>query len=1144
MKTIIKTIFFIIISVSVLESDISLADDTELYVLDVNSQAGVQPRVMIIFDDSGSMASNVYVKEPFTPTASYDRVYWSINGSVPSVNSSNYFNASVNNCNASLIPLTNVGYFTDVAKYFRNNSWQGLGTRHSNPVDCKTDLVSSDMNNPGTAVVGFPSDTTNSGYTTDSTKKSTAFSGSAVTFYSSAYVAWYHSAGTTQGARLQIAKDTINNLITSTPNVDYGLTTFNQNDNDGAAYAGSDDGGRIAFASKNANDTASDTDSNALFRQSLINTINNLSADTWTPLSETFYEVAHYWQGQNIWKGKWNGTPAYDPDAMLSGLTQYKTPFDSCHNHGYVILITDGAPTHDTAANSLITNEYINATNLSAAELSGWGKSLSYSESGTSKTSYLPALSGYLNHKDQNASLSGDQTVTTYTIGFGDDAMSNAQDLLEATATQGGGKYYPALNATELGAALQNIIIDILNQQYSMLAPATASSTADHSQYLENLYYSIFVPGQGPGWTGNLKKLKYSNSLGYIVDKNNNPAITSTGKIVSNATTFWSSAVDGDSLTKGGVQGMLSQKTNRTVYTNNGTTLAALNTTNLLSIAGSQTQLVSDLSVADSTAIDDQVSWMVGHDVDGTNSVSGLANREAVLADMMHSKPLVINYGIQTTGSEPDLRIVVGTNAGFVHMFKDSGATVDESWSFIPYPLLKNQLALRENELSTSHIYGMDGSAVSYILDKNNDGKIKATDNDIAWVFIGQRQGGKSYYALDVTNPDTPSLKWNITGGTTSGFERLGYTWSPPQTTKIPGYNQPVLIFGGGYDTNKDGSGIGTVDTIGNAIYIVDAATGGANFKYVVSPDNTANLRETGMTDSIPSGITLLDSDGDGVTDRLYAADTGGNVWRMDLGSTDKTKWSIFKFASLGSDDTANQDRRFFGAPIVARGINQKVTKITSGATSTYTSSEAPFDAVLVGSGNANKPASDKTVNNAYFMLRDYQLGAYLVSSPKPSAIVIDDLYDISTKPNTSDLDVRAALTSAKGWKYWLSGSGEKVYGSGAVVEGTLSFSSFLPEASQNQDVCSIGSSIGTTRIYSINMYYGTYTGQLPYTSTNDMRIENLSIYVGNNKKIQLLGVVADTSNAANASSVRASTLIQTNGSTAPTRQYEYLHDN
>ena len=38
------------------------------------------------------------------------------------------------------------------------------------------------------------------------------------------------------------------------------------------------------------------------------------------------------------------------------------------------------------------------------------------------------------------------------------------------------------------------------------------------------------------------------------------------------------------------------------------------------------------------------------------------------------------------------------------------------------------------------------------------------------------------------------------------------------------------------------------------------------------------------MKYSIPSDITRLDSDGDGKVDRLYVGDTGGRVWRFDIG--------------------------------------------------------------------------------------------------------------------------------------------------------------------------------------------------------------------------------------------------------------------
>lgn len=49
------------------------------------------------------------------------------------------------------------------------------------------------------------------------------------------------------------------------------------------------------------------------------------------------------------------------------------------------------------------------------------------------------------------------------------DAMVNAQALLTATATQGGGKYYGAADATALGDALRNILVEILLKQKSVV---------------------------------------------------------------------------------------------------------------------------------------------------------------------------------------------------------------------------------------------------------------------------------------------------------------------------------------------------------------------------------------------------------------------------------------------------------------------------------------------------------------------------------------------------------------------------------------------------------------------------------------------------------------------------------------------------
>ena len=37
------------------------------------------------------------------------------------------------------------------------------------------------------------------------------------------------------------------------------------------------------------------------------------------------------------------------------------------------------------------------------------------------------------------------------------------------------------------------------------------------------------------------------------------------------------------------------------------------------------------------------------------------------------------------------------------------------------------------------------------------------------------------------------------------------------------------------------------------------------------------------MNNSIPGRITVIDTNGDGFADRMYAGDMGGRVWRFDI---------------------------------------------------------------------------------------------------------------------------------------------------------------------------------------------------------------------------------------------------------------------
>ncbi len=182
------------------------------------------------------------------------------------------------------------------------------------------------------------------------------------------------------------------------------------------------------------------------------------------------------------------------------------------------------------------------------------------------------------------------------------------------------------------------------------------------------------------------------------------------------------------------------------------------------------------------------ISWASGVDVeDEDGDGSSTDTRPWILGDMLHSAPLTINYGAlgSFTQANPDLRLVVGTNAGFLHMFGTSDGV--EDWAFFPKELAPVLAKRLDNQVSNKHVYGIDATPVAYIKDVNNDGTISAAAGDKVFVYVGLRRGGRAYYALDLSVPDSPKFKWMIDNNTT-GFSELGQSWSEPVITTVAGY--------------------------------------------------------------------------------------------------------------------------------------------------------------------------------------------------------------------------------------------------------------------------------------------------------------------------------------------------------------------
>ena len=1099
------------------------AEDIELYVGNTAQRIGNKPQVLIIFDNSGSMNTYEEVTAPYDPNITYPAigslnslsdkfVYFTKgtgvdNTSAPTPDSpseSRRFLDSINSCQIARERLATVGFYTGhIREYaFQGNSgsWQEIPDNNGaniEVIDCWDDVRLQNPNNAGIKKKngtlqdlpdGYPIDGEGTKqnpvyYTADVSQSNTALgTGEVVTLYSDNYLRWYKSETieTVNRTRLDIAKDTVTNLIESAPSVDFGLQVFNYD----YPNEGDRDGGRIVFGIQESTATA---------RAELVEIIDlEIDGETNTPLCESLYEAMRYLGGKsvlygnddsNYGSGYKGNTPPRDTSIESSG--NYISPYSGCSNEVYIILITDGVPTLDKNADSSIK------------ALSGMGSPMKVN--GTNN--YLAALAEWMHNNDLNTSMEGVQTSTFFTIGFSKGA-ADAAPLLTKAAQGGGGKYYPAKDSVSLLTALQSALVEILRVNASFTSPSIASNNFDRTETLDSVYYAMFLPDRGPRWHGNLKKLRLSD--GKQVDRNGVLAIDNKGNITASAKTFWSTSgtPDGDDVREGGVAAMLRKKTNRKLVSDIGTNgaLTTFNKSNASSYFSGDSELAAYMGVSE-LELETSFKWAQGIDIDDAdNDLNILENRYDIFGDPLHSKPLIVNYG--GSADNQDIRIIVGTNAGALHMFKDSGATVDESWAFMPREFFPNIDSLRKNYASSDKVYGIDGSATVYVLDTNGNGSIEAVNGDKAWLFIGSRRGGSSYYGLDISYPDNPKLLWHINQNT-SGFSELGQSWSKPKI----GYSKlnisdsgakPVLFFGGGYDISKDTAGVGADDTVGRAVYMVDAESGNLVWSLSPAANSATNTQNTNLKDSIPANIAIMDSDSDGLIDRLYVSDTGANVWRVDMPGSDPqsttTPWTSFKVASLGGNTNAT-DRRFFSEPNIARAIiTDTVSTIVENGDGTSTTTvsryDRPYEAILIGSGDRSTPGATDTTDKFYMLKDPNIITKSFIGDDIPSVITETNLYDFTNNPYGTATTTQAketldlAVSQKSGWFIDLTGSGEKSVSAATAIAGVAYFNSFTPAASINNNQCILNAGAG--RLYAVDLAQGSNVYNWRYLDIGD----------------------------------------------------------
>jgi hypothetical protein len=376
-----------------------------------------------------------------------------------------------------------------------------------------------------------------------------------------------------------------------------------------------------------------------------------------------------------------------------------------------------------------------------------------------------------------------------------------------------------------------------------------------------------------------------------------------------------------------------------------------------------------------------------------------MLNISFLLGDDFHSTPLVVAAPPNTTyfaadvgsdeneidascgGATPDKGyrcfskqhlqrrnlIVFGADDGMLHAgdagsFRVSGTdaitgeTLDlefdngtgkELFAYMPRAVMPSVREIAESDV---HIYTVDSPPVAadVFIDPIFDPASGPTAADREWrtvVVSGLRRGGKSYFALDLTQPDKitfdsthglfvpdgnalpncmtaynaadcgpvpyPSPLWEFTDSIydaaldefflldedNNGIGDLGDSWSVPNLGRIricksggancslsnPGdlIDKYVAIFGGGMDDTPTKSAEFSPGQ-GDWLYIVDIETGTPLYKrQLFRTDGAGNVLGTGG--SAVAETAAVDTDRDGYIDRIYVPTLAGLVYRVDL---------------------------------------------------------------------------------------------------------------------------------------------------------------------------------------------------------------------------------------------------------------------
>ncbi|WP_443191158.1 pilus assembly protein [Pseudomonas indica] len=239
-------------------------------------------------------------------------------------------------------------------------------------------------------------------------------------------------------------------------------------------------------------------------------------------------------------------------------------------------------------------------------------------------------------------------------------------------------------------------------------------------------------------------------------------------------------------------------------------------------------------------------------------------------------------------------QIYVGANDGMLHAFDASKGK--ETFAFVPSAVIGHLNQLTGTEYT--HRYYVDGTLT-----------IRDVYFKKAWhtVLIGTlRAGGRSLFALDITDPDKIELLWEFNEDNPATLDAdtrlsdLGYSFATPEIVRLHSGQWAALV-GNGYNSANSSSGKAV-------LFALDIKTGEVIAKLVAQGTKNVN---NGL-----SSVRAADLDGDNVADYAYAGDLQGNLWRFDLLSASRSEEAPFSRSTDGAGVAKQFAVSFSGTPL------------------------------------------------------------------------------------------------------------------------------------------------------------------------------------------------------------------------------------